>query len=342
MYDAEFHILCSEKENFKYRINNFLKYGIYNCNKFKVKMVMLLQERLDSRLEEEIKIYEKDNLQFEIMRFRYDEPSFKKFTYMTEKIPGRLEGARWFIGMDEDTITDVDSLITHLDEDYDWQDKHYVSTAPMNNVQPMEYDLALMFGKTNWYCPNGGPYHEWEICCLSQKTIKTILENPNSNKILNMRKKICKGWGDHCLGVAAKFAKIYPTGSNLISGTHMIAEHKILGGWIVHCHHIYRLLGVNKMLPIIANRQNGRFGDRKIFLSEIIEGKEEDRGFYTLEKRGVMVGPPNQRPIGIWSCIDQKLELSFFDKENPVQFDLDKNDISIKIENQNQFKIIAA
>jgi hypothetical protein len=335
--------MCSEKEAFDYRLKNFLKYGIYNCDKFKIKMVLLLQENATSRLEEEIKAYEKENLQFEVMRFKLDDPSHKKFTYLTEKVPERLQDSRWFIGMDDDTITDIDALIEHLDEDYDWQDKHYVSTAPMNNVQPMEYDLALLFGKENWYTPIGGPYHEWEICCLSQKTVKTILDHPQSSKILNMRKKMSKGWGDHCMGVAAKFAKIYPTGSNFISGTHMIAEHRIFGGWIIHCHHIYKLAGTNKMMPILRNRQNGQFGNRKVFLSELFEDRVEERGFYMLEKRGIMIGPPNNRPVGVWNFQEeqQQLDLHFFEKNEPTSFQIEKSDLSLKKENQNQYKIIA-
>jgi hypothetical protein len=333
--------MCSEKENFKHRIKNFLNYGIPNCKNYKIKMVMLLQENTTSNLEEEIKNYEKDNLKFEVMRFKQDEPSYKKFTYLTEVVPNRIEDARWFVGMDEDSITDIDALVDHLDEDYDWQDKHYVSTAPMNNVQPMEHDLALLFGKEHWYCPIGGPYHEWEICCLSQKTMKTLLENPSSNKVLNMRKKINTGWGDHCLGLAAKFAKIYPTGSNFISGTHMIVEHRVFGGWVIHCHHIYKLPGMEKALPTIQKRQNGHFGNRKIFLSEIIEDRVEERGFYMLEKRGVIVRPPDYRPLGIWNYLDeQKLDLHFFDKENPTSFELEKSDLSLKVNNQNQYKII--
>lgn len=341
MYDVEFHIMCSEKEAFKYRLENFLNYGIHNCNKFKVKMVLLLQKPI-GELEEEIKKFQKDNLHFEIIRFNHDDPSFKKFTYLSEIVPKRLEEARWFIGMDEDTITDIDALIEHLDEDYDWQEKHYVSTKPMNNIQPMEYDLALLYGKSHWYCPTGGPYHEWEICCLSQKSMRTILENPMSNKILNMRKKMNSGWGDHCMGIAAKFSKIYPTGSNFISGTHMIAEHKIFGGWIIHCHHIYKLPGTNQLMPALGNRQNGRFGDRKIFLVEIVNGKEEDRGFYMLEKKGVMLGPPNQRPVGIFNAVGQKLDLHFFDKEHPLRFEPDKSDLSEERKNQNQFKIVTS
>jgi len=340
MYDAEFHIICSEKEEFQHRIQNFLKYGIHNYEKFKIKMVMLLQENHVSRLEEEIKAYEKDNLHFEIMRFKHDEPCHKKFSYITEKIPERLQDARWFIGIDEDTITDIDALITHLDEDYDWQEKHYVSTEPMNNVQPTEYDLAVMFGKQHWYAPNGGPYHEWEICCLSQKSIKTILETSESVKIMNMRKKIIHGWGDHCLGLAAKFAKIYPTGSNLISGTHMICEHKILGGWFIHCHHIYKLPGTNNIMPLLKNRQNGNFGGRKVFVSEIFKNTIEEKGFFTLEHRGVMLGPPNNRPIGMWNYMDKQLNLHLFSEPNPISFDLEKSDLSLEKKGQNQYQII--
>lgn len=343
MYDAEFHVMCSEKENFKFRIENFLKHGLCNFNNSKTKFVLLLQDNHSSKLEEEVKNYENDNLQIEVMRFKQDDPSYKKFTYLTETVPERLDQARWFIGIDEDTITDVDGLIRLLDEDYDWEEKFYVSTAPMNNVQPMEYDIALLFGKEHWYCPTGGPYHEWEICCLSQKAMKAILENSNSNKVLNMRKKISKGWGDHCMGLAAKFAKIYPTGSNFISGTHMIAEHTVLGGWVVHCHHIYRLAGTNHILPILKTRQNGSFSNKKIFLTEIFDdGRNEDKGFYLLEKKGVITGPPNHRPLGVWDNKEGLLNLHFFLDNSPTRFNLSKTDLSEKIDGQNQYKIIVA
>jgi len=343
MYDAEFHVMASEKDEFNFRIHNFLEYGLYNYNKYKIKILLLLKENPESTLEKDLEKYQKENCDIQVIRFPQDEPSHKKFTYITEILPKHIDDARWFIGIDDDTINDIDRLIDRLDEDFDWEDKYYVSTEPMKNVQPMEYDLALLFGKEHWYCPIGGPYHEWEIFCLSQKAARTIIENENSMKLLNMRKKISKGWGDHCMGVAAKFAKIYPIGTTYISGTHMIAEHTILDGWIVHCHHIYKLPGTNHILPILKARQNNNFGGKKIFLSEVSQDKIEDRGFFALDKKGVMTGPPNFRAVGIWNTHSEKrLDLHFFEEDKVVEFDLTKSDMSKEKKDQKRFRIITA
>lgn len=342
MYDAEFHVMCSERDQYKNRLINFLKYGIQNCEKTKIRMVFLMQENPFSDIEEIIKQYEKENLHLEVARFDSDAPPHKKCDYFLNIAAHRLNEVRWFIGVDDDSITDVDRLIEHLDEDYDWQEKFYVSTEPMRNIQQAEHDLALLFGKNHWYTPNGGPHHEWEICCMSNKTMKTIFENANSVKAITTRRKMPGGWGDHCLGLIAKFAKIYPVGSNLLSGTHMLSEHKVFDGWILHCHHIYKLPGTNNILPIMNNRQNGPFADRKIFLSEL--GEEKKEGFYTLTKRGIIIGPPNNRPIGIWNYkeTESQLDLHLFDKSNPISFQPEKSDISLETPGLNSFQIITS
>lgn len=340
MYDAEFHVLISEKEAFKQRIFNFFDYGVHNCKKYKIIMRLLTQENKSSNLEQELEKYQTNNLKIEVLRFKNDEPAFKKTSYLTETIPTTLDAARWYIGMDEDTISDIDGWIDRLDEDFDWEREVYATPPPMKNVQPMEYDLGCLVGKQHWYNPEGGPFHEWEVSCLSQKAMKTILNTPESLKVLSLRKKISTGWGDHFMGLTGRLAKIHPVGTTYLSGNHMILEHTVLGGYIVHAHHIYRLPCMDNMLPLFKNRKSGEFGGRKVFLTELIEDRKEDKGFHTLEKNGVII--TGHKGVGLWTSPEPRiLKLHFCDKKFPLTFNLNNGDLSEKAPEQNSFQILA-
>ena len=322
MYDAEFHVLISEKPEFVERIKNFLEYGWHNCKKSNVLLRLLAAYNPSSSLEKEVEKYNTENLKVEVLRFESDEPSFKKTSYLLDILAKDTENARWYIGIDEDTINDIDSWLWRLDDEFNWEKEVYATPANIKNVQPMEFDLACLMGKQHWYTPEGGPFHEWEVACMSQAAIKTILTNPDSLKAIRLRQKIRKGWGDHFMGIVGRLAKIHAAHCLYLSPTHHVFEHSIMGGWVVHAHHIYKIYGMTHMLPLFKNRNNSMFGGRKIFLSENVNGNIEDRGFYNLDKNGVITGPPNYKGLGLWSIDNEILQISMCDKKYPMLFNL--------------------
>lgn len=327
MYDAEFHIMMSEKEEHIHKLFNFFNYGLHNCKKYKILMRLLAKEKESSNLQKELEKYQTDNLKIEVLRFKSDEPAYKKCSYLTDIAMPNLHSARWYIGMDEDTISDIDGWMDRLDEDFDWEREVYATPPPMKNVQPMEYDLACLIGKQHWYNPEGGPFHEWEVSCISQKAMKTILNCSESLKVINLRKKIATGWGDHFMGLTGRLAKVHPVGTTYLNGTHMILEHTLLGGWIVHAHHIYRLPCMQNMLPLFKDRCNGEFGGRKVFLTEIFPDRKEDRGFHTLEKNGVILS--GYKGVGMWTSPQPRvIHLHLFTLKFPLIFNLDQEDFS--------------
>ena len=276
------------------------------------------------------------------MRFESDEPSFKKTAYLLDVLAKNTDNARWYIGIDEDTINDIDTWIWRLDDEFNWEKDVYATPANVKNVQAMEFDLACLMGKQHWYTPEGGPFHEWEVACISQAAMKTILANPDSLKAIRLRQKIRKGWGDHFMGIVGRLAKIHAAHCLYLSPTHHIFEHSIMGGWIVHAHHIYKIQGMSHILPLFKTRNNGIFGGRKIFLSEIVNNIVEDKGFYNLDKNGVITGPPNWKGLGLWSVVDDNfLQLSFCDKKHPLLFDLkESSPISKAYPEQNTYQIL--
>lgn len=348
MYDAEFHVLISEKPEFVGRIKNFLEYGLHNCKKSNI-LVRLLAVNNPSNLEKEVEQYCTENLKIEVLRFESDEPSFKKTTYLLDILAGNIGNAKWYIGIDEDTITDVDVLLSKLDEEFDWEKEVYAvpgsSSANSKNVQAMEFDLACLMGKQHWYTPEGGPFHEQEIACLSQGAVKTILTHPESLRGIKLRQKIRKGWGDHFMGLIARLAKIHASHCLYINPHPLVFDHTIIGGWLVHVHHIYQIPGIKHILPLLKNKNtNNKFSNRKIFMIELVNKNPEDRGFFNLEKRGVITGPPNYKSVGVWTLIDEDtLQLSFHDKPYPMIFNLkDETPTSqgYPLE-QNMFQILA-
>lgn len=326
MYDAEIAILVSEHPKFIDRIEFLLEYGLKNCDTHKVRIKLIKKEGHNQK-NSIIEKYQTANIKFENIFFKTDEPAAKRFTYYLDLKEEELNNSRWFIFIDDDTVTDIDKTLDKLDEWFDWKEKAYASGELMNNFQGQEWDIANLMGKSEWYRNGKGPYHEWQICCLSQGAIKKILSTPESNRVIRLRSQIEKGWGDHGMGLAAKFAKIYPVSTNFLSANPLILESTFLSGWVTHFHKIYAHKAIKTIVPVMYQRKDGNFGDKSILLS-----KNETKSFIFLQKGGVVIENAQggiKRKIALWTATDEnKLALYTLTENEPYIFDFKEGSTS--------------
>ena len=194
----------------------------------------------------------------------------------------------------------------------------------MNNHQHQEWEIASLMNKTEWYSNGKGPYHEWQICCLSQTALRKIKNNPQANRVLSLRSKIAAGWGDHCMGLAARFAKIYPVSTNFLSAHPLILESTFLGGWVTHFHRIYQHKAIHTLLPVMMNRKDGNFANQKLLLCRKSDNEENDhKEFVRLEKGGVVI--EDRKRIAMWTALeDNKLAIYTMEHHVPFVFDFEE------------------
>ena len=316
-YDAEIAILVSESPGFIDRLDILFKYGLVNCNKHKI-LIKLIKKNGHHSKDYLIEKYKTENIDLKNIFFDTDEPAQKRFSYYINLNEDDINQARWFIFIDDDTITDIDGTISKLDDFFDWNENAYASGELMNNHQHEEWEIANLMNKTEWYKGGKGPYHEWEICCLSQAALRKILNNAQAKRVLTLRSKFSKGWGDHCMGLAAKFAKIYPVSTDFLSANPLILESTFLNGWVTHFHRIYSHKAIKAILPIMFNRTDGNFANSKILLT--IKNKTIENRIFIKLNAGGCVSEGNKR-IAMWVADQEKLKIYTLENEHPFVFD---------------------
>ena len=320
MKDALVVVLATELD--KLRLENFFKYCLVNKTKKIDCHILLGPDRNEKFTEKLLENNPIPNIETKLFRYHTDEPSFKRMNGYLNISEQTFQNYRWHISIDEDSITDIDGLITALDEDYDNSNCAYVSGENMNNFQNEELVIAEALGKSNWY-QNYGPYHEWEITCLNQKTMQTIVENPWAKKILKLRSKMESGWGDHCLGLALKFCKVYPTQSNYITATNKILEHSLLKKQYYHVHHIYEkmyqgeVLGMHHLLPVLHMPDNP---EKKTAWLTILENNNNKQiGIVNLNQdKSISTKREPARGFGLWSMKNENVYVHLPEEKEPL------------------------
>lgn len=220
-YDLEVIVPICNK--YKERICFFRTYGLLNIRDRKV-LVNFITSDENIDLESW-----NDNIDINIVK--NDSKNYVKniFSFYLNKNPEKIE-SRWIIKLDDDSSTDVDGLVSRLDEFYDCEKDYYLAASLNGEIGDEIYvineylDLIKSYRscfsnfKSNAFNKNDKieSYlnHEIECCVISKSALKKILENKESIDFLKFRTQISEehGYGvtDCALAYASSLAKIYP------------------------------------------------------------------------------------------------------------------------------------
>ncbi len=127
-----------------------------------------------------------------------------------------IESARWFMRVDDDSVTDVDGLVEYLDSNFNYTEPNYFH-AHTNYDNAPHYRMAMEdtgYGHLvkrrvdgRW---NALP-HEWECSVTSQAMMKRIFGNPDIRVFFGRLASYEGGFGDHGLAMAARMVKCAPS-----------------------------------------------------------------------------------------------------------------------------------
>lgn len=168
----------------------------------------------------------------------------QRIMYYYDKIM-KEDTARWYMRLDEDSITDVRNLLARMDDWFDYKRDYHVVGEISREPQDIEYKILTNLGY-NWYDEiygydiNTAPIHEIEMSLTSNEAVKKILNNQESKTIINLRKEFATGQGDHAFAFAARLAKIYPISVKFITRDPRIIDFSMYGGRYYHVHDIAR------------------------------------------------------------------------------------------------------
>jgi len=197
MYDISFILPVSssigrdtfrKEVNYSERIDFFKKYGIMNIKDKKVKIFLLVGN-------EEIKnIKEGWACDVEIIKCEFQDAARKIYKFYLDLRDITINESRWFMQIDDDSITNVNDMIDRLDSDYKIED--LINISNITPQKPARYLNSSMF-KQFLTSVNKTSYksilekdvysyvkHGWECNILSNGALKYFIKNLNNKKIL--------------------------------------------------------------------------------------------------------------------------------------------------------------
>ncbi len=232
------------------------KYGYLNIKDRKLQLRLLVgpHEKFEG---EDITQGWPQGMDVDVVRSPYMDVARKVIHFYATQTQEDIESARWHARFDDDTMNDIDQLITWLDEDFDCQRPVYAVTDLRDEIEEKESIILKgmgyghLFGRF-WRHGNinyqhrgtGASYHhshrirhEWEGAVVSRQALMEMQDNQKSKTYFAERLKLPGGLGDQCLGIALYFCKIHPYQAGYMSYRHEeVPEFTLFGGKMAHVH----------------------------------------------------------------------------------------------------------
>jgi hypothetical protein len=232
MYDLEVVIPVSNK--YKDRIKDLKKIGFVNVLSRRVLVSLIVS----GETIEDLETGWPEGVDVRVSTYSpgtdYIQNTFEFF------LSNSFSGSRWISRMDDDSCTDVDSLISNLDEFYDFNEVYYLAGG---------FNTGAWHDDSERYSDSLGPHkriiewigHETECCVVSWKCIDKMQSDERSRRVMSARTKVKGGVSDCALAFAAAAAKIYAISCPFITNQPEIENfHYVTGGIRCHIHLIRR------------------------------------------------------------------------------------------------------
>lgn len=195
MYDITFILTVStnvvkvEDELIDYgeRLLFFKEYGLLNIKNTNTKIFLLVgNEDIDN-------IEDGWSCDIEVIKSDYSSAAHRYYKFYTILTEERINESKWFIQVDDDSITNVDDLFNILDKDYNYMNKYNISGTNFL-AYGHAFNISVIFKnlifRTSYkdiindenifsYC-----HHGYEHTIFSQGALNHFILNPNNKKIL--------------------------------------------------------------------------------------------------------------------------------------------------------------
>jgi hypothetical protein len=237
MYDLEIIIPAElNDEKIKRRFEDFKKYGFKNDITKKIKIFFMASHDNKQEDIEELKQGWDKNFDIEVIVTPHKHVACRIMHYYTNYM--NPESARWYLQMDEDTMTNIKLLIKKLDEEYDYTGLYQMTGSLMRQISNTERRILEQIGFAHWY--NGEPPdHAYEMYITSQAAMKKIKDSPDCTQYFKIRELFPEEYGDHGLGHAARMVKVYTLVSSFLAPNARFLEYFVDYNFL-HIHEISR------------------------------------------------------------------------------------------------------
>lgn len=245
MNDMAVIMTCHLRGKYLDRLRDFKKYGLINVGSSKIKVFFLCgSDEVPEDLKEHAWPYEVNFVHSE--RF-FDGP--KLYEFVANMDVSLACGHRWWMKVDDDSVTDITNQLLKLDEEFDWTRAEYIfGDYGPGTERVFEDAIRKTKYASRFFEPNVLDkqiwHHEFESCVMSSPCLKMMLEDEESVSFFktlsspNSDMRTC--WHDQGLAAAARFNKIHGSTCLFMTSRPLINNFSLFGGRFTHVHYMHR------------------------------------------------------------------------------------------------------
>ena len=209
LYDLEILLPVHATGHWLDRMNAFRHFGLIGGEQLRVRLVLLCGTyELDAALHEPQAWPGVESVV--VINGTCDHPAPKIYDYYANILPAQELQARWYLRVDDDSLTDLRRLVNHLDATFYWRHTLHLAGTLNDDVGP-NYQAVLRDLRADRYLQGAGHclfHHEWEASVTSHGAMKRILGNRLGREFLRRVALLPDGYGDVCLAIAARLTGI--------------------------------------------------------------------------------------------------------------------------------------
>lgn len=264
-YDIE--IITSVCNKYLDRVNHFKKHGLVNVKDKKV----LLNVIVSNEDIQDIESGWPESITVNIIKKQSHDFVKNVYEFLSQFDATNLR-SKWLMKVDDDSSTDISTLLYNLDKFYDWKEPYYLAAEPVkfcpSNIESMpleEYSPYLQDYRRLVH----NLYHEIECFVVSHAALVKIFQNKDSVKLLKKRSEIEGGATDVVFAFAANISKIYPIDCPFLTPWPFVEQFSLIGGVKNHVH------------LVTKNQPGENFEERLddlsyVFFQKILENKHSE------------------------------------------------------------------
>lgn len=244
MYDFEIAVPSdTTRPQIKMRLEDFKKYGLLNTKDLRIHISFLGTKNCGESADF-LKNDWPSNIDVDVIICPYSFTAQRIYNYYGKHI--QKDFAKWYIRMDEDSITDLGGLMANLERDFDHNREYHLGSRFLYDIFATDQRILTKMGYGWWYRTSKStefmeaPAHEQEIGITSLAAINRLVENTDAKKYFNIRKEFAEGYGDHGLSYGLRMCKIYGTKVPFLTHESSICHHSIFSGHLNHIHWVGR------------------------------------------------------------------------------------------------------
>lgn len=231
MFDLEIALpVCIKQPQYKNRYDEFKKFGLANIkHKVHVTVIHGAHEKPD------LTGWSSD-LSVSAVEWPHDHPASKIADYYSNLLQNSPVKARWYMKLDDDSFTDVATLIECLDAEHDYNEPFYIVNGMNNNLDWVEFDVLRKYDMMRYVSnPKAKLWHEWEACVLSHGFVEKM-RTQEMIGLWRFRSTFHQGSSDQTLGIVSKMLKVPPIEAYFMSKEAIVYHLSIFGGTLAHIH----------------------------------------------------------------------------------------------------------